>query len=261
MCAAAGKSKWLRRRGCSRGHGATWDREVNVAKPSAGLRTLVSFLLETDMTAVWHLSLSVGCTREMQRRDRWALYFLMFDILLYAGELEPDAQGLSRYATERSKTVATTPPCLQFPYEKALRFRHEQVNSKLWVQEKSPPFSSSANIIKYRSWAKPVYVLPYGLNERRVRQKTALLITAVKIISLRSVENLSWEDLESSLPWNYLLPSLSPSKAKLKPYREGVTLPRSLSKPEQRILKAENTIWCVKTPVRFQPRIGWAHVS
>lgn len=92
-------------------------------------------------------------------------------------------------------------------------------------------------------------------NERRVGQETPLLITAVKI-SLRSVENLSWEDLESSLPWNYLLPILSPSKAKLKPYREGVTLPRSLSKPEQRILKAENTIQCVKTQVRLS--LGWA---
>lgn len=98
-------------------------------------------------------------------------------------------------------------------------------------------------------------------NERRVEQETALLITAVKIISLRSVENLSWEDLESSLPWNYLLPILSPSKAKLKPSRKGVTLPRSLSKPEQHILKAENTIQCVKTQVRFQPRMGWAHDS
>lgn len=96
----------------------------------------------------------------MQNHDRWAL--LLFDILLYTGELEPDTQGLSRYATGRSETVATTPPCLQFPCEKALKFRHEQVNSELQAQEKSPPFNSSANIIKYRSWAKPVYVLPYG---------------------------------------------------------------------------------------------------
>lgn len=82
---------------------------------------------------------------------------------IYAGELEPDAQGPSRYGTERSEMVATTPPCLQFPYEKALRFRREQVNNELRAQEKSPPFNSSANIIKYRSWAKPVYILPYGL--------------------------------------------------------------------------------------------------
>lgn len=97
--------------------------------------------------------------------------------------------------------------------------------------------------------------------ERRVGQETAPANNSRKN-NIRSEENLSWEDLESSLLWNYLLPSLSPSKAKLKPYREGMTLPRSLSKPEQRFLNsAENTIQCVKTQVLFQPRMGWAHDS